>query len=72
MSVSTTAKGATMGVALSFLSMPAMAADIVIGMPNWTTVQAKAHILKQIIEDNFGLELEIQSGANPIVFEGMD
>ena len=72
MTISNNAKAAIIGVALSAIAAPALAADIVIGMPNWTTVQAKAHILKQIIEDNFGLEVEIQSGANPIVFEGMD
>lgn len=54
------------------LSNSAFAADIVIGMPNWTTVQAKAHILKRVIEDNFGLEVEIQTGTNAVVFEGID
>lgn len=48
------------------------AADIVIGAPNWTSVQITAHVLKVVIEDNIGLEVEIQSGTNPIVFEAMD
>ena len=65
----TALKAAAISVALSGT---AQAADIVIGMPNWTTVQAKAHILKVVIEDNFGLDVEIQSGTNPVVFEGMD
>ena len=72
MKPNSTVKLAAFGLFLTASTVPAMAADIVIGMPNWTTVQAKAHILKQVIEDNFGLEVEIQSGANPIVFEGMD
>ena len=54
------------------VSGSAHAADIVIGMPNWTTVQAKAHILERIIEDNFGLDVEIQTGTNAVVFEAMD
>ncbi|WP_170381977.1 ABC transporter substrate-binding protein [Ruegeria atlantica] len=51
---------------------PAMAADIVIGVPNWPSVNATAHILKVAIEQNLGLEVELQNGTNPIVFEAMD
>lgn len=54
------------------LAAPAMAADIVIGVPNWPSVSATAHILQQVIEENFGLEVELQNGTNPIVFEAMD
>jgi len=53
-------------------STPAMAADIVIGVPNWPSVKAAANILKVAIEDNLGLEVELQNGTNPIVFEAMD
>ncbi|WP_170333951.1 ABC transporter substrate-binding protein [Ruegeria arenilitoris] len=59
--------GASMAVA-----GPAMAADIVIGVPNWPSVNATAHILKVAIEQNLGLEVELQNGTNPIVFEAMD
>lgn len=48
------------------------AADIVIGVPNWPSVAATAQILKLVIEENFGLEVELQNGTNPIVFEAMD
>jgi len=51
---------------------PAMAEDIVIGVPNWASVNATAHILELVIEENLGLEVGLQNGANPIVFEGMD
>ena len=54
------------------LAGPAMAADIVIGVPNWPSVNATAHILKVAIEQNLGLEVELQNGTNPIVFEAMD
>jgi glycine betaine/proline transport system substrate-binding protein len=53
-------------------SAPAMAADIVIGVPNWASVNATAHVLEVVIEENFGLDVELQSGTNPIVFEAMD
>ncbi len=48
------------------------AADVVIGAPNWTSVQATAHVLKLVLEDNLGLEVEVQNGTNPVVFEAMD
>ena len=48
------------------------AADIVIGTPNWPSVQITGEILKVVIEDNIGLEVEIQTGSNSIVFEAMD
>jgi len=54
------------------MASQAFAADIVIGMPNWSSVRATAHILKVAIEDNLGLEVEVQNATNPIVFEAMD
>ncbi|MGB7240574.1 MAG: glycine betaine ABC transporter substrate-binding protein [Sulfitobacter sp.] len=53
-------------------STPALADDIVIGVPNWPSVKAAANILKVAIEQNLGLEVELQNGSNPIVFEAMD
>ena len=50
----------------------AHAADIVIGVPNWASVNATAHVLEVVIEDNLGLDVELQNGTNPIVFEAMD
>ena len=50
----------------------AQAADIVIGVPNWASVNATAHVLEVVIEDNLGLDVELQNGTNPIVFEAMD
>lgn len=48
------------------------AADIVVGSPNWVSVQATAHVIKIVLEDNLGLEVEVQNGTNPVVFEAMD
>lgn len=63
--------GAAMASALSVSGL-AQAADVVIGVPNWPSVAATANVLKVVIEDNFGLEVELQNGTNPIVFEAMD
>ncbi len=51
---------------------PAQAADVVVGVPNWPSAVATANILKVVLEDNLGLEVELQNGTNPIIFEAMD
>ena len=50
----------------------AQAADLIIGVPNWPSVAVTAEVLKVVLEDNLGLEVEVQNGTNPIVFEAMD
>ena len=51
---------------------PAQAADVVVGVPNWPSVAATANILKVVLEDNLGLEVELQNATNPVIFEAMD
>jgi len=53
-------------------TVSAQAADLVLGVPNWPAANATSNILKVVIEENFGLEVELQSGTNPIIFEAMD
>ncbi len=57
---------------IAALATPAAASDIVIGVPNWSSVNATAHILEVVIEQNLGLDVELQNATNPIVFEAMD
>ncbi len=59
-------------VSLFALTGVAQAADVVIGVPNWPSVRVTGHVLKVVLEDNFGLEVEMQNGTNPVVFEAMD
>ncbi len=54
------------------LGTAAVAQDVVIGVPNWASVRGTAHILKVALEENLGLEVELQNGTNPIIFEAMD
>ncbi|WP_136661509.1 glycine betaine ABC transporter substrate-binding protein [Nitratireductor sp. XY-223] len=63
--------GFTLAGALT-LSGFAQAADVVIGVPNWPSVRATANVLKVVLEDNLGLDVELQNGTNPIIFEAMD
>lgn len=58
--------------AISGFGTVAHAADVVIGVPNWPSVLATAHVLKVAMENNLGLEVELQNGTNPVVFEAMD
>ena len=63
----------TAAIAVSVLGAgAAQAADIVIGVPNWPSVNVTAHVLKVILEDSYGLDVELQNATNPIVFEAMD
>ena len=63
----------TLGAVLLSAGMSSVqAADIVIGVPNWPSVAATANILKVALEDNLGLEVELQNGTNPVIFEAMD
>ncbi|MGI9353525.1 MAG: glycine betaine ABC transporter substrate-binding protein [Rhizobiaceae bacterium] len=65
------AAAAALATAMGFSSV-AQAADVVIGVPNWPSVRVTAHVLKVVMEDNLGVEVELQNGTNPVVFEAMD
>ncbi|MEP3279903.1 MAG: glycine betaine ABC transporter substrate-binding protein [Stappiaceae bacterium] len=58
--------------AMSGCASAALAADVVIGVPNWPSVQATAHVLKAAMEDKLGVEVELKEGSNTAVFEAMD
>ena len=65
-------KSLTLSAMAATIAAPAFAADVVIGVPNWPSVRVTAHVLKVVMEDNLGLEVELQNGTNPVVFEAMD
>jgi len=71
MKVNKTLFGAGLASLMAFGPV-AHAADVVIGVPNWPSVRVTAHVIKTVMEDNLGLEVELQNGTNPIVFEAMD
>lgn len=64
----------TLGCAavMSACGSMALAADVVIGVPNWPSVQATAHVLKVALENKLDLEVELQDGSNTAVFEAID
>ncbi|MDE0058881.1 MAG: hypothetical protein OXP07_12225 [Defluviicoccus sp.] len=69
----TIARCRSLCAALLFIGIsPAQAADVVIGVPNWPSAAATANILKVVLEDNLGVQVELQNGTNPVIFEAMD
>ncbi|MEO0328547.1 MAG: glycine betaine ABC transporter substrate-binding protein [Pseudomonadota bacterium] len=71
MKLKTTVAAAALATAMGMGGI-AQAADVVIGVPNWPSVRVTAHVLKVVMEDNLGVEVELQNGTNPVVFEAMD
>ncbi len=53
-------------------TLTAHAADVIIGVPNWPSVKVTANVLKVVLEENFGVDVELQDGTNPIIFEAME
>ena len=58
--------------AMSAFGSAALAADVVIGVPNWPSVQATAHVLKVALESKLELDVELKDGTNTTVFDAMD
>lgn len=52
--------------------VPAQAADLVIAMPNWSSGQATANILKVAIAKEFGIEAEVIEMGTLTAFAGLD
>ena len=53
-------------------SAAARAADLVIAMPNWSSGQATANILKVGLKKEFGLDAEVVEMGTLIAFAGLD
>ena len=62
---------ATAVSAVALVTTAAFAADVVMGVPNWPSAQATANVLKIILEDKLGLQVEMQNGTNPVIFAAM-
>ena len=50
----------------------ALATDMVIGIPNWPSGQATAHVLKVALENRLDLDVELQDSTNAAMFAAMD
>ena len=63
---------ATSAIFACVAATSAQAADVVIGVPSWPSVRITANVLKVVMEEDLGLEVELQNGTNPVIFEAMD
>ncbi len=50
----------------------ARAADIVIGIPSWSSANATAHVIKEVLEKRLNLEVTLKTATNEEIFAGMD
>lgn len=65
--------GLALGIAVSFSSVSAIAAEKVkIGVPSWTGAQAIANLLAAVVTERIGGEAELVPGNNATIFQGMD
>jgi glycine betaine/proline transport system substrate-binding protein len=68
-----TIKAVGLAIAVSALSLPALAAEEVkIGVPSWTGAQAIAHVLGEIVTSRIGGSVEYVPGNNATIFQAMD
>ncbi|WP_372881244.1 glycine betaine ABC transporter substrate-binding protein [Psychromonas sp.] len=59
-------------VSLGLTGAPAQAADLVLGVPSWPSASVTSNVIKTVLEENLGLDVGMQSGTNPIIWEAMD
>jgi glycine betaine/proline transport system substrate-binding protein len=70
--VSITVRVPLLAFAAVLAALPAVAADLVIAMPNWPSGQAAANILKVGIAKKFGLDAEVKTLGTMSAFVGLD
>ena len=57
---------------VTFISAPAIAEEVKIGVPSWTGAQAIAHVLGEIVSSRIGGTVEYVPGNNATIFQAMD
>jgi glycine betaine/proline transport system substrate-binding protein len=55
----------------TLLAGGAQAAEIAIGVPNWPSAKAGAAVLKALAEEEFGAQVTMVPGTNPVIFAAM-
>ena len=48
------------------------AADVVIGVPDWSSATVTAHVLKALLKTEYDLEAGLEFGTNETIFAAMD
>lgn len=50
----------------------ARSADVVIGVPDWSSANVTAHVLKALLDREFDLDVDLEPGTNEEIFAAMD
>jgi glycine betaine/proline transport system substrate-binding protein len=61
-----------MAIGMFFAAPSAFAADLVIGVPDWSSGAVTAQVLKRVLEEQFDVEVDLQQGTNEEIFAGME
>jgi glycine betaine/proline transport system substrate-binding protein len=61
-----------MAIGMFFAAPGAFAADLVIGVPDWSSGAVTAQVLKRVLEEQFDVEVDLQHGTNEEIFAGME
>jgi glycine betaine/proline transport system substrate-binding protein len=61
-----------MAIGMFFAAPGAFAADVVIGVPDWSSGAVTAQVLKRVLEEQFDVEVDLQHGTNEEIFAGME
>ncbi len=56
----------------AFLSAPASAQEINIGVPSWAAAQVITDIMAKVLTTELGVQVNLIPGTNPVIFEAMD
>lgn len=48
------------------------AADVVVGVPSWSSAEVTAHVLKHAIEAEFAVDVGLREGSSEEIFAGLD
>ena len=61
-----------MAIGMFFAAPGAFAADLVIGVPDWSSGAVTAQVLKRVIEEQFDVDVGLRQGTNEEIFAGME
>lgn len=61
-----------MAIGVLFATPSVHAADLVIGVPDWSSGAVTAQVLKRVLEEQFDVEVDLLQGTNEEIFAGME
>lgn len=61
-----------LAIGMLFATPSVHAADLVIGVPDWSSGAVTAQVLKRVLEEQFDVDVDLQHGTNEEIFAGME